>query len=76
MEVLNKIFGNNAKNVDKFLKDRHKNVITLQKCKSDKKGQEFNTQWDGSIRYGSLNDNSDACLTDSNRGYLRSRRLQ
>jgi hypothetical protein len=70
LDSLNKIYGNNAKNVDKFLKDRHKNVITLQKCKSDKKGQEFSYKWDGSIKYGSFG-SSDACLTDSSRGYLR-----
>jgi len=71
MDFLNKNYGSNAKNVDKFLIDRHKNVITLQKCKDDKKGQEFNSQWDGTIKYGGIINNSDTCLTNSSRGYLR-----
>ena len=67
IEQLQKRFGNKTNLIVKMLGDRRKNVVTLQKCSGNLKGQKFNHTGDGKIKYGGVEDyNSNLCLTNNN----------
>ena len=65
---LQKRFGNNTNLMVKYLGDRKQNVVTLQKCKPDFKGQKFNYSKDGFIKYGGVESyDSNTCISNSNK---------
>lgn len=65
LEDLQKRFGNNTNLITQFLGDRKQNVVTLQKCRPDLKGQKFNYSKDGTIKYGGIETyDSDTCISN------------
>ena len=66
LEDLQKRFGNNTNLITQFLGDRKQNVVTLQKCRPDLKGQKFNYSKDGTIKYGGIETyDSDTCISNT-----------